>query len=103
MLDEFNWFTRFFTYSSIQVKFISSFSLWISSFKNTLSPKPLSEKDVIDANFQFKSSRLYGKWGCAFVHSENVVWTAWYIIGQCDEHLFEGICLFFLDQNNEKC
>ena len=26
MLDEFNWFTRFFTYSSIQVKFIASFA-----------------------------------------------------------------------------
>ena len=25
MLEDFNWFTRFFTYSSIQVKFIASF------------------------------------------------------------------------------
>ncbi len=25
MFEDFNWFTRFFTYSSIQVKFIASF------------------------------------------------------------------------------
>ena len=32
MLEDFNWLTRFFTYSSIQVKFIASFVGTISLF-----------------------------------------------------------------------